>query len=78
MEEIVTSVAVILPPYVACNPLAEEPPVEVIVVPDDDSIELDYMEAMVYEINRTQVNQEDRLSDHVYRYSSDEGLKRAA
>ncbi len=51
---------------------------EVIVVPDDDSVELDYMEAMVYEINRTQVNQEDRLSDHVYRYSKDEGLKRAA
>ena len=34
MEDIVTFVAVISPPYVACNPLAEELPVDFIVVSD--------------------------------------------
>ena len=34
VEEIVTFVAVITPSYVACNPLAEELPAEVMVVPD--------------------------------------------
>ena len=34
VEEIVTFVAVITPPYVACNRLNEELPVEVMVVPD--------------------------------------------
>ena len=34
VEEIETPVAVIDPPYVACNPLAEESPVDLIVVPE--------------------------------------------
>ena len=34
VDETVTFVAVIVPPYVACNPLAEALPVEVTVVPD--------------------------------------------
>ena len=34
VEEIVTSEAVTLPKYVACNPLAEAESVDVIVVPD--------------------------------------------
>ena len=34
VDEIWTLVAVIDPPYVACKPLAEDSPVEVIVVPD--------------------------------------------
>ena len=34
VDDIVTSDAVIVPPYVACKPLADDEPVEVIFVPD--------------------------------------------
>ena len=51
---------------------------ELIIVPDDISIDIEYMESMVYEINRAQVSEDERLSDHVYRYTRNKGLERAA
>lgn len=50
---------------------------EVLAVPNNKSMEIEYMEEMVYEINRTQVSAEERLSNHVYRYSKKNGLVRA-
>lgn len=51
---------------------------ELIVLPDDGSMSLDYMAEMVYTVNRSQVKNDDMLSDHVYRYSRENGLVRAA
>ena len=42
---------------------------EVIIVPDDDSVDVEYLKNMVYETNRSAVAPEDRLSDHVYKYT---------
>lgn len=44
---------------------------EVLVVPKDAGMELSELEAMVKEVNATQVAPQDRLSDHVYAYDAD-------
>jgi len=41
---------------------------EVLIVPADAGIDLKDLEAMVQEVNETQVAPQDRLSDHVYQY----------
>ena len=51
---------------------------EVIIIPNGDELDLDYMETMVFEINRAQVSVDERLSDHVYRYHKGQGFSRAA
>lgn len=51
---------------------------EVLVLPDDGSQDLDSLQFMVREINRTEVAPEDRLSDFVYHYDAqDHVLERA-
>lgn len=47
---------------------------EVIAIPDDE--DLDNLERIVREINGSQVAEEDRLSDHVYRYNCNDGKVR--
>lgn len=47
---------------------------EVLVVPVRFGIDLEILENMVCEANDTQVRLEDRLSDHVYAYSLEDGL----
>lgn len=42
---------------------------EVIIIPDSDSVDVEYLKDMVYEINRSTVAPEERLSDHVYKYT---------
>ena len=42
---------------------------EGLVIPRKPGIELDSLLSMVKEVNATQVSQEERVSDHVYRYS---------
>ena len=42
---------------------------EGLVIPRNPGIELDSLLSMVKEVNATQVSQEERVSDHVYRYS---------
>lgn len=44
---------------------------ELLVVPADAGMELRDLEAMVQEVNATQVAPQDRLSDHVYQYDND-------
>ncbi len=51
---------------------------EIILVPVENMDDVAYMQNMVYEINRTQVSFEDRLSDHVYKYTKEDGLVKAA
>ncbi|SNU06673.1 hypothetical protein SAMN06297422_10722 [Lachnospiraceae bacterium] len=51
---------------------------EVLAVKDEELMDVMDMAAMVYEINRMQVSPEERLSDHVYRYTRDAGITRAA
>ena len=51
---------------------------EVILVPAEEMADVEYLQSMVYEINRTQVSLEDRLSDHVYKYTKEDGLVRVA
>ena len=51
---------------------------EVIALPDNGTMNVDEMESMVCYINRTQLRPEEVLSDHVYRYTSERGLVRAA
>lgn len=46
---------------------------EIIVVPG--YMDSDYMRNMVREVNRTQVQEQERLSDNVYRYDKENGLK---
>jgi hypothetical protein len=51
---------------------------ELIIVPNrDDAIKLADLEMMVREVNATQVEENDRLSDNVYRYTLENGLKLA-
>lgn len=42
---------------------------EVIIIPDSDFVDVEYLKNMVYETNRSTVAPEDRLSDHVYKYT---------
>ena len=42
---------------------------EVIIIPDSNSVDVEYLKNMVYEINRSTVAPEERLSDHVYKYT---------
>lgn len=44
---------------------------ETLIVPKTTDMELRDLEAMVVEVNDTQVSQQDRLSDHVYAYDYD-------
>ncbi len=44
---------------------------EVLIVPADAGMDLKDLEAMVQEVNETQVAPQDRLSDHVYQYDND-------
>lgn len=48
---------------------------ELLVVPKRSGMDVEELEAMVREVNSTQVQLEERLSNHVYTYSSEEGLK---
>ncbi|MBR6173140.1 MAG: hypothetical protein IKQ49_08255 [Eubacterium sp.] len=51
---------------------------EVLILPDDGSQDLESLQFMVREINRTEVAPEDRLSDFVYHYDAqDHVLERA-
>ena len=43
---------------------------EVLLLPDDGSVEYDVLEAMVQDINMTTVAPEEQLSDHVYHYDA--------
>ena len=43
---------------------------EVLLVADDGSMELDYLEEMVRSVNETEVSPAERLSDNVYHYDS--------
>lgn len=46
---------------------------ESVIIPADAGISYQELAVMVYEINRTQVDVEERLSDHVYLYERDKG-----
>ena len=48
---------------------------ELLIVPVRSGMDVDSLESMVREVNATQVQLEERLSDHVYTYSLEEGLK---
>ena len=51
---------------------------EILILPDDGSQDLDSLQFMVREINRSEVAPEDRLSDYVYHYDAqDHVLERA-
>ncbi len=50
---------------------------EVLVVPDRGGIKKDDLESMVREVNGSTVSIEEQLSDHVYVYNAEEGLKLA-
>lgn len=50
---------------------------EVLIVPADAGMDVSDLEAMVQEVNATQVSVEDKLSDHVFKYSADQGIFRA-
>lgn len=63
MEKMGTSDVIILPSSIH----------EIIVVPG--YMDSDYMRNMVREVNRTQVQERERLSDNVYRYDKENGLK---
>ena len=43
---------------------------EVLLLPDDGSVDYDVLEAMVQDINMTTVAPEEQLSDHVYHYDA--------
>lgn len=45
---------------------------ELLIVPKEEGMELADLEAMVQEVNATQVAPEDKLSDHVYEYDAQE------
>lgn len=47
---------------------------EVLLVADDGSTDLSYLEAMVRNVNETDVVPADRLSDHVFHYDSEEHI----
>lgn len=50
---------------------------EVLIVPADAGMDVSDLEAMVKEVNDTQVSIEDKLSDFVFKYSADAGIFRA-
>lgn len=50
---------------------------EVLIVPSDAGMDVSDLEAMVQEVNATQVSVEDKLSDYVFKYSADAGIFRA-
>lgn len=50
---------------------------EVLIVPADAGMDVSDLEAMVREVNDTQVSIEDKLSDFVFKYSADAGIFRA-
>lgn len=50
---------------------------EVLIVPADAGMDVSDLEVMVQEVNATQVSIEDKLSDHVFKYSADAGIFRA-
>lgn len=47
---------------------------EILIVPDDGNVKLADLEAMVREVNATQVAPEDKLTDSVYHYDSKEKI----
>ena len=47
---------------------------EVIIIKADETTDVNTLTMMVQEVNETQVAPADRLSDHAYRYSAEEGL----
>ena len=47
---------------------------EVLIVPETPDMEVAMLASMVKSINHDQVEPQERLSDHVYRYSAEEGL----
>ena len=50
---------------------------EVLIIPADAGMDVEELEAMVHEVNTTQVDLPDRLSEHVFKYSADAGIYRA-
>lgn len=51
---------------------------ETLIIPLDHAPEYTELADMVCEVNATQVDAEDRLSDHVYRYDRNEGILKIA
>ncbi|WP_029324743.1 DUF5688 family protein [Butyrivibrio sp. AE3004] len=49
---------------------------ELIIIPDDGRMQARELVAMVKEVNMTSVSEQDKLSDSVYRYEFDKGLKK--
>ena len=47
---------------------------EVLIVPVKSGMDIETLENMVCEVNATQVQLEERLSDHVYAYNFEDGL----
>ena len=50
---------------------------ELILIPDDENISVSELENMIAEVNATQLEAEDILSNHPYRYSLETGFVRA-
>ena len=48
---------------------------ETLIVIPDDNMDVSDLRAMVHEVNETQVSVEERLSENVYIFSADEGLR---
>ena len=48
---------------------------EVIIVPAKESVDEDYLRAMVREVNATQVSPSERLSNNIYRFSMEKGIQ---
>ena len=46
---------------------------EVIIIPKDDSMDIDYISSMINQINRDSVNEQDVLSDHAYVFTRENG-----
>lgn len=67
MEEIVATIGAF---YVLPSSIHET-----LIVPVKTGMDVESLENMVREVNATQVQLEERLSDHVYTYSLEEGLK---
>lgn len=49
---------------------------ECILLPADVGIDAMYLESMVQEVNAKELNLQERLSDHVYQYFKEKGIKR--
>lgn len=50
---------------------------ECLVVPAQDNMDISYLENMVQEVNASEVSEQERLSDRVYRYSLENGIELA-